>query len=91
MGSENVSISIGSVENCVDTGSETLHRFFEKQLDKNPHVLNHLAVKDADRTDTQITFAELNKKANKLARCLVDRIGKHRNQMHNGLSLNIAE
>ena len=91
METENVSISIGNVENCGDIGSETLHRFFEKQLNKNPYVLNHLAVKDADRTDTQITFAELNKNANKLARCLVDRIGKHRKQMHNGLSLNVAE
>ena len=80
----NASISIGNIEDWY-IGNQMLHRFFENLLEKNPRTLHRVAVKDADRRDTQITFDELNKKSNRLARCLVDRIGKNRKGVHNGL------
>ena len=71
------SISVGETKDCNLIRGQTLSGFFEKFLDSNPETLNHIAVKDADKEDTKITFSELNKKSNRLARSLVNRF-KHR-------------
>ena len=66
------SISVGETKDCNLIRGQTLSGFFEKFLDSNPEKLNHIAVKDADREDTRITFDELNKRSNRLARSLVN-------------------
>ena len=79
------SISIGDMVNKDIISSQTLHVSFENLLRSNVNVLKRVAVKDADRQDTQITFEELNEKSNQLARCLVDQITKNTKLEHNGL------
>ena len=76
MDTEKDSISTGSISDTSSILNYSLSRFFEKFLEDNPKTLTRVAVKDADREDTQITFDELNKKANRLARCLVNRVGR---------------
>ena len=72
---EKESVSIGDTKDCDSILNQTLNGTFEKLLKSNPDLLNHIAVKDADREDTKITFDELNKKSNRLARCLVAHFG----------------
>ena len=69
------SISIGKIKDVDFILNRTLSQFFEKYLDSNPEKLNQLAVKDADREDTQVTFDQLNKKSNQVARSLLTRAG----------------
>ena len=71
------SISIGNINEVDSILNQTLSRFFEKYLDSNPEKLHQLAVKDADKEDTQLTFDKLNKKSNQVARTLVNRAGRN--------------
>ena len=75
MYTEEESISIGDTKDCDKILNQTLSSSFEKLLESNPDLLHHIAVKDADREDTKLTFDELNKKANRLARSLVIHFG----------------
>ena len=58
-----------------DNISTKVQRKFKSCLMSKPDLLHHIAVKDADREDTKITFDELNKKSNRLARSLVVHFG----------------
>ena len=71
------SISIGNIKDVDSISNQTLSRFFENYLDFNPERLHQLAVKDADREDTQLTFDQLNKKSNQVAKSLVNRVGRN--------------
>ena len=67
------SISIGDKNDISPILNQALADFFEKSLEVNPDLLHHIAVKDADKDNTKITFDELNKKSNRLARAFVNR------------------
>ena len=75
MCTEEESVSIGDIKDCDSILNRTLNGTFEKLLKSNPDLLHHIAVKDADKEDTKITFDELNKKSNRLARSLVIHFG----------------
>ena len=75
MCTEEESVSIGTIKDCDSILNQTLNGTFEKLLKSKPDLLHHIAVKDADREDTKITFDELNKKSNRLARSLVIHFG----------------
>ena len=75
MGTQKESISIGDTKDISPILNQTLADFFEKSLEVNPDLLHHIAVKDADKDDTKMTFDELNKKSNRLARAFVNRFG----------------
>ena len=77
MNSNRDSISIGNIKDVDFILNQTLSQFFEKYLDSNRDKLHQLAVKDADKEDTQVTFDQLNKKSNQVARCLVNRVGRN--------------
>ena len=73
MSTQKESISIGDTKDISPILNHTLVEFFEKSLELNPDLLHHIAVKDADKDDTKLTFDELNKKSNRLARAFVNR------------------
>ena len=75
MSTQKESISIGDTKDISPILNQTLVDFFEKSLQLNPDLLYHIAVKDADKDDTKLTFDELNKKSNSLARAFVNRFG----------------
>ena len=77
MNSNRDSISIGNIKDVDSILNQTLNRFFETYLESNPEKLHQLAVKDADKEDTQVTFDQLNKKSNQVARSLVNRVGRN--------------
>ena len=81
------SISIGNSHDTYKTLDQSLTRFLESLLKANPDILQHIAVKDADKDDTRITFEELNKRSNKLARCLVQKARAINKGTHNRFTI----